>query len=281
MRIDILAFSRILSTRWQEVWNPGQTLVVDESVYEYLGESPCRIFIPRKPHPNGLLSYGISGYTSEKKMPILLDIEPWVPGNKLTARQSALKLVTRTCKFHPTHSFHVVMDSAFGSFGDVSIYRKMNVRVSMSMAETKKAWLWSLLSYKSPLDSGRTALIPFNEYPGVFAASSYRVKTENGKIMDLRTVSSSFEFSEPVYDEDIVKAVLSRRLDAQGNYEYETSWTDGSVNWLSATSFVDANGIFNWNWLEKADESDIKAALAEHTLTELISLADQKGWKVH
>ena len=96
MAPDIVDLCRVIGAQWQQAWEPGNTLVVDESVYAFLGESPCHTYIPRKPHPNGLLSYGISGYTSVLRLPMLLDLEPWVPGNKLSARDSAKALVART-----------------------------------------------------------------------------------------------------------------------------------------------------------------------------------------
>ena len=64
------------------------------------------------------MSYGLSGYTSVLKMPMLLDLEPWVPSNKLSARDSAKALAARTRAAHPTLALHLVMDSAFGSFAE-------------------------------------------------------------------------------------------------------------------------------------------------------------------
>src|SRR5437868_2857344 len=93
--VNVLQFSRLIGNRWRAVWRPGNTLVVDESVYDFSGRSECHAWIPRKPHPNGLLSYGLSGYTSVMRLPMLLDVEPWVPKNKLTPRESGKALVAR------------------------------------------------------------------------------------------------------------------------------------------------------------------------------------------
>lgn len=40
----LLHLCQQLGASWQEAWQPGNTLVVDESVYEFLGESPCQMY---------------------------------------------------------------------------------------------------------------------------------------------------------------------------------------------------------------------------------------------
>lgn len=41
---DIIAFATQITAQWQASWLPGSTLVIDESVYEYLGETPCHVY---------------------------------------------------------------------------------------------------------------------------------------------------------------------------------------------------------------------------------------------
>jgi hypothetical protein len=281
MAPNIINLCRILGTQWQLAWQPGNTLVVDESVYEYLGASPCHVYIPRKPHPNGIMSYGISGYTSVLRLPMLLDLEPWVPSNKLSARDSAKALVERTRAAHPTLQLHVVMDSAFGSFGDVPLYHSKAVSVTTSMAENKKSWLWDLLGYQCPLEAGRTALFPMDGTDDYFLASLYRTKSDSGKTIDIRTVTSAFDFTKPENPEDEVVSVGERRENANGLFEYHTNWTDGSATWQQARSFMDDDGTFNFNWLEKAENEDVQAALRDLTADELMELCDRQSWKVH
>lgn len=280
MEPNIIHLCRILGTQWQLAWQPGNTLVVDESVYEYLGASPCHVYIPRKPHPNGIMSYGISGYTSVLKLPMLLDLEPWVPSNKLSARDSAKALVDRTRASHPTLQLHVVMDSAFGSFGDVAFYHSKGVSVTTSMAENKKPWLWDLLSYQCPLEAGRTALLPMDGTDDHFLASLYRTKSDSGKTIDIRTITSAFDFAKPENPEDEVESVVERRVNGLGLFEYRTNWTDGSTTWQQARSFMDDDGTFNFNWLEKAEDVDVQAAVTDLTADELMELCDRQSWKV-
>jgi hypothetical protein len=277
MKPDTLQLCRIVGAQWQRAWQPGNTFVVDESVYEYLGESPCHVYIPRKPHPNGIMSYGLAGYTSVLKMPMLLDLEPWVPSNKLSARDSAKALAARTRAAHPTLALHLVMDSAFGSFADVSYYHSRGVVVTMSMTENKKPWLWGLLGYRCPLDSGRAALLPMDAPGHHLLASLYHVKSDSGKLIDIRTVTSAFAYTAPETVDEVVASIGQRRKSQNGFFEYETIWADGTTTWQQAGSFMDMDGTFNMIWLQQARAEDVEAALLD---VDLEALCDHQSWKV-
>lgn len=168
---SILQLCRTLTKRWLSVWIPGGPLVIDESIYEYRGVCPTHVHIPRKPHPNGLLAYGLSGYSSILKLPILLDLEPYVKGNIPSARQSAVRLADRLLEAHSTLKPHLVMDSLFGSFEDINVYHLKGISLTVSMAEKQKPWLWKLLGHKCPLEAGRAALLPL-ETPGQYCIAS-------------------------------------------------------------------------------------------------------------
>ena len=75
-------------------------------------------------------------------------------------------------------------------------------------------------------------------------------------------------------------AVGERRTNALNLVEYETTWSEGSVTWEQARSFMDADGTFNFIWLEKAKESDVQAALLDLTVDQLQELCDHQHWKV-
>jgi hypothetical protein len=279
--LDILKLSRLLATQWRLTWRPDNTMVVDESIYEFLGESPCHAYIPRKPHPNGLLSYGLSGYTSVLRLPMLLDVEPWIAGNKLTPRNNGKALVARAQASHPDIAFHIVMDSAFGSFSDVSEYHSKGVLVTMSMMDNKKPWLWSLLKWVCPLESGRVALCPIEGSDAQFLASIYRTQSDSGKMIDIRTVSSAFSLTPPAFDGDTVVSVGQRRALRDNDFEYWTTWTDGDETWQRAASFMDPDGTFVYVWLKQAGPEDIRAALKDLTQDELTELCDLQHWKVN
>lgn len=281
INVNVVNFCRIITECWQQAWLPGNNLVVDESVYEFLGESPCHVYIPRKPHPNGLMSYGLSGYTAELRMPMLVDLEPWVPTNKLSARDAAKALVDRLCKFHgdALHPPHIIMDSAFGSFSDASEYYSKGVVVTMSIAENKKAWLWDMLTYDCPLDSGRVALVPMDGANQFLLASAYHVKTDSDKIVDIRTITTAFRWTRPIELEPMVLRLGQRRTHATGFFEYETFWADGDITWQQARSFMDDDGTFTDIWLENAAFEDIEDALGDLAAAALINICEAKSWK--
>lgn len=69
-------------------WTPGPEVVVDESIYEYEVKSYIKKkyedekdpiphhYIPRKPHPNGLLSWTVATKSFHTKLTYILDIIP-------------------------------------------------------------------------------------------------------------------------------------------------------------------------------------------------------------
>lgn len=214
------------------------------------------------------------------KLPMLLDIEPWVPLNKLTARDSAAALIGRLRISHPQVQPHIVMDSLFGSFSDVRKYYAKGVLVTMSMAQKPKSWLWDMLGWRCPLNSGRAALLPLDENEHYFLASLYHTRTESDKIIDIRTVTSAFAFTPPDASEPTVARIGGRRSTPQELFEYETYWLDGDVTWQLGQSFMDADGTFNIYWLQKAEAEDIRAVLADLTVDQLTDLCRHQSWKV-
>jgi hypothetical protein len=260
---------------------PGDTVVIDESVWEYLGDSPCHAFIPRKPHPNGLLIYVLAGYTAKMRIPIIIAVEPWIPFNKLTPRDSAKALMARLHKAYGQETdFHLVADSAFGSYSDAEDYAKKRIWVTFSMAETPKQWLYELLLHEAVVDSGRVALLPMASSNNVILASCFRVKTEKDKIIDIKTISTAYDVEITAQVEPRVVSVESKRTTKTGRLEYETKWADGDLTWEPAKSYMDLDGTFNIKWLEKAKEVDIRDALADLTQAELIAICDARSWKV-
>jgi hypothetical protein len=54
-------------------FSPGSWLALDELVFPWNGRHPLKIFIPRKPHPNGFLVYLVCCKLEEGK-PLIMDI---------------------------------------------------------------------------------------------------------------------------------------------------------------------------------------------------------------
>jgi len=66
-------------------------------MFSYIGASPVRRYIPRKPHPNGLLGYALASFTivGTNRLPVLFDFEPYVVGNTPTAQEAMMRLHRR------------------------------------------------------------------------------------------------------------------------------------------------------------------------------------------
>jgi Transposase IS4 len=102
------------------VLQPSNILVVDESIYDFEGRCPVKRYIPRKPHPNGLLVYGLAGLLTvgPQRLPYLLDIEPCTIGNEVGAQEAMIRLHSRLRLRSPRLRPSLIADSAFGSLID-------------------------------------------------------------------------------------------------------------------------------------------------------------------
>lgn len=210
---------------------------------------------------------------------MLLDLEPYVPQNKASAREAARVLVLRTKAAHPHLSLHVVFDSCFGSFEEMSYYLTEGVVTTMSMPANQRAWLWEMLRWSCPLDSGRTALVPLGE--SSILASLFHVKSDSGKFIDILTASSAFKWQAPAQIEAVVHSVGERRINADGFFEYKTTWEDGDITWQLASSFLDDDGTFNIKFLQRAEAEDVRDALAPLNAERLVSICHALSLKVH
>lgn len=237
-------------------------------------------YIPRKPHPNGLLSYGMAGYTAVEKMPIVLDLDPHLPGHRTHAHQALRTLMRRLKKAHPSLTPHVIADSAFGSFTTLEQMRDLGAHATFSMPSNQRAWLWEMLAWDCTLSSGRTALLPIDGGDELAVVSVYHVKSESARIIDIRTLSTGFTWTRPESGESAVTRIGSRRTSNNGTFEYETYWGDGNVSWHQARSFMDDDGTFNISWLKVATAEDVRDALVDLTVEGLASICDAQGWKV-
>lgn len=257
IRYDIESLCHSISEAAYRVINPGSILVVDESLFEYNGECPVRRYIPRKPHPNGLLVYGLAGYFhfGTTSMPFCLDFEPYVPNN-LVSPQSAMTALLRRARIRrPTLTPHLFVDSAFGSLEKLREIRRLGAHATMSMPATSLKGVWELLDFKCGVDEGRLAHFP-NEN---FVISSFKVISETRKIHVIKTISSGCELAEDLTDESDVSRIIARR-ELNNELEYQVEFMDGHREWLTSGAFIDDDGTVNITWLHYAKEDDLYRA---------------------
>lgn len=138
LRCNIISLAHSLGEVASTLFHPPSLLVVDESMYEYLGATEHRRYIPRKLHQNGLLCYCLAGYAfvDSYKIPIVFDYEPYVVGeggNEVSAQEAMTRLQNRFHMRHPTIPVHLVVDSAFGSFARMHELRQLGTLLSFSV----------------------------------------------------------------------------------------------------------------------------------------------------
>jgi hypothetical protein len=123
------------------------------------GEPIPVVYIPRKPHPNGLeiflVTTPVEDPTSQKeKLPYIIDIVPHlrngdnVPSDII---RSFMKHWTREPKPH------IIGDSLFGSFDLMKEINKWGSGGTFSMQGKFGSYLWEVLSANLPPNTWRTA----------------------------------------------------------------------------------------------------------------------------
>ena len=146
----------ILNVQFNKFVIPGTHLAFDETVYAYCVSKIVKdraaklfdpipvVFIPRKPHPNGLLSYKMSTILPGGK-PFTLVLVPHYSIPQISPTEALNKAIDFFKSCHPNNVVHVVADSAFGSFSQMKIMEEKGVYGTFSMAVNDKGWLWNLL----------------------------------------------------------------------------------------------------------------------------------------
>jgi hypothetical protein len=137
-------------TTFQECWIPGRQIAVDESVWSYCPGKVvldgCRregiriplVYIPRKPHPNGMMAYLLACTSHSTGLPFVLDFELHRNFPQISAVASAKAFLARWP--YPT-KMDLVADSAFGSFNTLTHLQEMGHDGTLSVPLKTKTWL--------------------------------------------------------------------------------------------------------------------------------------------
>lgn len=261
-----MPLARALGAAFIALINPGGLLVVDESLYEFNGDCPVKRYIPRKPHPNGLLVYGVAGYlyVGDVELPYVLDIEPYILDNLVSAQDAMMLLYNRLLERKPSMHPHLIVDSAFGSFEKIRDIVCTGGGATMSMTPNAKPWLWELLDFNCGIDEGRLAYLPSDN----IVISSFKVLSEAGNEHQIKTISSGCTLDDIGNEEEVVTKVVSRRI-VGDSIEYNTEFLDGHKEWLEARQFIDDDGTVNLSWLNYVSADDLKLAFESFTHNQL------------
>jgi hypothetical protein len=163
------------------------------------------VYIPRKPHKNGLLTYFANSYLNtpqqpDKNLPIILDMIPHLRVGDSSAVQAAETILKRLIYFllfqliiirwfiSDMPKPHVVLDAGFSSFSMLNFFKQYQWPITMSVAKSMEPYLWRLLSHKIPPDYWQAA---YSDTVGV--ASLHKIIDPNGKLVAQQVVSNAIK----------------------------------------------------------------------------------------
>lgn len=158
---DLLKAVEILRETWAEAISPGSIVCCDEAVWDFRPSKKAKeaaeaardpipvVFIPRKPHPNGLLCYFIAVKMFNTNLPYVIDLEPHISFPQVGA-QTALKNMIERWDY--PYKAHVVADSAFGSLSVATAIKEWGGACTFSVSDNVVPHIWDMLNRKSKKD---------------------------------------------------------------------------------------------------------------------------------
>lgn len=153
---------------FQSLIIPSGECTIDETVFSYepkvetknkmmnQGDQIPLVYIPRKPHPNGLLTYVLACTTPRSNKPFVLNLVPFKKFPQITAREALQECVQQWPYTHPPH---ITGDSAFGSpeFFNLTTPNGSQVFGTFSISSTILSQIWKALSFGCAQDTWRIA----------------------------------------------------------------------------------------------------------------------------
>lgn len=150
---DFQVLGQILRDAWAKAIDPSQEFSVDEAMFAFQSKdlaSPQR-YIPRKPHPNGLLGY-LACFKTLEGDPYVFDIlADTVLNGKMNPRDAMQAFLNRFPWKYLTP--HVTIDAGFSEEGLFRVILDEGWYFTSSVNIQHKKWLFSLLDSLCPLNS--------------------------------------------------------------------------------------------------------------------------------
>ena len=150
---DICVLQEALRKALLQLVQLGNYGVVDETMFAHTGhdmrEKGHAMNIPRKPHPYGLLLYGLVQQLLRSEAPILIDFEPRLLSSRPSGGEALRLLVTRNF-LGRLDSTHIYADNLFTATWQVAEFRRSGPRVTISFGENATADLRDLKARATP-----------------------------------------------------------------------------------------------------------------------------------
>lgn len=121
---DLLEAVQILRASWSSAIEPGSVVCFDEALWDFRPSKKAKekaenrkdpipvVYIPRKPHPNGLLCYFMGTKMFNTNLPYVFDLEPHIQFPQVGPQEALRNSIAR---WQYAYKAHIVADSAFGS----------------------------------------------------------------------------------------------------------------------------------------------------------------------
>lgn len=200
------------------------TILIDEHINEYQpsshikdnadrdGEPVPAVFIPRKPHPNGLLiyvatSYIISPVSTNTKIPYMVDFCPHFQVRDINATLAIQKFIERYVynkvninilyfSHHLINKPHIIADSAFGTTENITTIKNWGGKFTLSIKSDTFPWLWNVLAHGLMPNHWRSALLQENLVASIHCIIDEKTK----KIATKQIITNAFQGTEVVYN---------------------------------------------------------------------------------
>lgn len=146
----------LLNTNFSTNWQVGQHVVFDETVFAYqpsktvkakqkeLKDEIPTVYIPRKPHPNGLMVYNVATVSDRTGLPYILAMYPFFKFPQLSPREA---LITAAKQWRYVTPGHFIVDAAFGCMDLFEEKFEKPTYFTSSMPVTTIPHVWSVLKW--------------------------------------------------------------------------------------------------------------------------------------
>lgn len=234
-------------------------------------------FIPRKPHPNGLIQWSAACQGARYGIPIIIYFMWDREGRRAKAHDAIISATDRLSPRVQASPLHWTADSAWGSVNLLQQLKERGITATFSMSKNSFRDLWNTIGQDLGLSEGRAVYDPTSGI--VFAAM--RVLNDENKPKLLKTATTGVALEGANHEEQRVAAILNRRESEDSEVtEYLTAFDDGTQQWLPMDSFIDDDGTINVELLDFAEKEDLRKYFETLTVARLAAIAESKGWRV-
>ena len=199
---ELIDIAQILNDTFRTQIVTLSVAVIDESIISYQpsklkkdkaeksGNPIPIVFIPGKPHPNGLECFVASSYitdpNSDGHFPFIVSLVPHVRIGDFTNCEAAIQII----RSWNSMKIHWVVDAGYGSQEIIEIVENQGSTITASFSELQLADLWNSLEYALPPGCWRVAINKFGWMASVHCGDADGKKRNFQKL-----ISTNWELS--------------------------------------------------------------------------------------